>query len=125
MGEITLSTKDSLYEDITVNLDDVAYKCKKFTKDVMDQYLEFEDNMTKASDKKDSRLVNKLVYEEVKYLFPSLAKEKDKIDKLHARELFDIITLVENCVSAKKEKPKTEKEKKEKNGSKPGDKPSP
>lgn len=123
MGEIKLSLKDSLYEPIIVDLDGTKHECLKFTKDVMDQYLEFEDNMTKASDKKDSRLVNKLVYEQVKKLFPSI--EPKILDKLHARELFDIITLVENCVSAKKEKPKTEKEKKEKNVQTPGDKPSP
>lgn len=120
MGELKLSTKDSLYESITVTIDDKSYECVKFKKQVMDQHLEFEDAMGKASDKKDARLVNKLVYEQVKTLFPNV--DSKVLDELHSRELFDIITLVEECVAAKKEKPKTEKEKKEKNVQTPGDK---
>lgn len=120
MAEIKLSLKDSLYEDITVNLDGTKHKCKKFTKDTMDQYLEFEDKMDKASKANEARIINKLVYEQVKTLFPSI--DEKELKKLHTKELFDIITLVENSVSARKDKPKTAKEKKAKNISRPGKK---
>ena len=123
MGELKLSTKDSLYESIIVDLDGTKHECVKFTKQAMDQHLEFEDNMAKLLEKKDSRGINKLIYEQVKKLFPSINGQA--LDKLHSRELFDVITLVENSVSAKKEKPKSEKEKQAKNVTTPGDKPSP
>lgn len=123
MGELKLSTKDSLYESIAVYLDGTKYECVKFTKQAMDQHLEFEENMGKLSEKKDSRGINKLVYEQVKKLFPTI--NGTALDQLHSRELFDIITLVENSVSAKKVMPKTEKEKQVKNAQTPGDKVSP
>lgn len=123
MAENKFNSKDSLYVPISIEIDEKPYECKKFTRDVMDHYLDFEQNIAEARSEDDVKRINELIYAEVLFLFPKLKKEI--LDSLHMREVFDIIDLIEEGVAKKKKEPKTEKGKQEKNAKTPGDTKSP
>lgn len=120
--KLKLSTRVSLFEPVIVEIDGRDYECVKFTRPIMEKFLEFEKRVEAARKKASPGEISKLTYEILTTLFSVDGKVLDKLD---GRELQEIVNfLVMKLSAARKIEPKVEgkETEEEKKVEKPGDK---